>query len=143
MRLISCYIENFGLIHAAEFNFSKGLNCCISENGTGKTTLTSFIEAMLYGIGDTRKQALDENPRKKYMPWQGGKFGGSLTIEAGKKKYVIERTFGQKAADDTFRLIDAESGRISDDYGEDIGERLFGIDRDGFLRNQSDRALVE
>lgn len=134
MRLISCYIENFGLIHTEEFNFAKGLNCCISENGTGKTTLTAFIEAMLYGIGDTRRQALDENPRKKYMPWQGGKFGGSLTIEAGKKKYVIERSFGAKAADDTFRLIDAESGRISNDYGEDIGERLFGIDRDGFLR---------
>ena len=134
MKLISCYIENFGLLHGTNFNFSKGLNCCISENGTGKTTLTAFIEAMLYGIGDTRRQALDENPRKKYMPWQGGKFGGSLTVQSGKKKYIIERSFGAKPADDTFRLIDADSGRVSDDYGEDIGEKLFGIDRDGFLR---------
>ena len=134
MKLISCYIENFGLLHGTNFNFSKGLNCCISDNGTGKTTLTAFIESMLYGIGDTRKQAIDDNPRKKYMPWQGGKFGGSLTIQAGKKKYVIERSFGAKPADDTFRLIDADSGRVSEDYGEDIGEKLFGIDRDGFLR---------
>ena len=134
MKLISCYIENFGLLHGTNFNFSKGLNCCISDNGTGKTTLTAFIESMLYGIGDTRKQAIDDNPRKKYMPWQGGKFGGSLTIQAGKKKYVIERSFGAKSADDTFRLIDADSGRVSEDYGEDIGEKLFGIDRDGFLR---------
>jgi uncharacterized protein YhaN len=134
MKLISCYIENFGLLHGANFNFSKGLNCCISDNGTGKTTLTAFIEAMLYGIGDTRKQAIDENPRKKYIPWQGGKFGGSLTIQAGKKTYVIERSFGAKPADDTFRLIDADSGRVSEDYGDDIGEKLFGIDRDGFLR---------
>ena len=134
MKLISCYIENFGLLRSSSYNFSKGLNCCISENGTGKTTLTAFIEAMLYGIGDTRRQALDENPRKKYMPWQGGKFGGSLTVEVGKRKYIIERTFGQRPADDTFRLIDADSGRVSEDYGEDIGERLFGIDRDGFLR---------
>lgn len=134
MKLISCYIENFGLLHGTSFNFSRGLNCCISENGTGKTTLTAFIEAMLYGIGDSRRQSLDENPRKKYMPWQGGKFGGSLTLQAGKKKYVIERSFGSKPADDTYRLIDADSGRISNDYGEDIGEKLFGIDRDGFLR---------
>ena len=134
MKLISCYIENFGLLHAQSYSFSKGLNCCISENGTGKTTLTAFIEAMLYGIGDTRRQALDENPRKKYMPWQGGKFGGSLTLEVGKKKYVIERFFGQRPADDTFRLIDADSARVSEDYGDDIGEKLFGIDRDGFLR---------
>lgn len=134
MRLIKCYIENFGLLRTTEFNFSKGLNCCISDNGTGKTTLTAFIEAMLYGIGDSRRQSLDENPRKKYMPWQGGKFGGSLTVEVGKKKYVIERSFGQRPADDTFRLLEAETGKISYDYGEDIGERLFGIDRDGFLR---------
>ena len=134
MRLIKCYIENFGLLHATEFNFSKGLNCCISDNGTGKTTLTAFIEAMLYGIGDTRRQSIDENPRKKYSPWQGGRFGGSLTIESGKKRYTVERSFGQRPADDTFRLIETDSGKISYDYGEDIGERLFGIDRDGFLR---------
>ena len=134
MRLIKCYIENFGLLHTTEFNFNKGLNCCISENGTGKTTLTAFIEAMLYGIGDTRRQALDENPRKKYNPWQGGKFGGSLTIESGKKRYTIERSFGLRPADDTFRLIETDTGKISYDFGEDIGEKLFGIDRDGFLR---------
>ncbi|MBQ7343966.1 MAG: AAA family ATPase [Clostridia bacterium] len=134
MRLIKCYIENFGLLHTEEFSFNKGLNCCISDNGTGKTTLTAFIEAMLYGIGEGRKQSLDENPRKKYSPWQGGKFGGSLTIEAGKKRYTIERSFGQRPADDTFRLIETDTGKISYEYGEDIGEKLFGIDRDGFLR---------
>lgn len=134
MKLIKCYIENFGLLRTTEFNFSKGLNCCISDNGTGKTTLTAFIEAMLYGIGDTRRQSLDENPRRKYYPWQGGRFGGSLTLEVGKKKYTIERSFGTRPADDTFRLIETDSGKVSYEYGEDIGEKLFGIDRDGFLR---------
>ncbi len=134
MKLVKCYIENFGLLRTTEFNFSKGLNCCISENGTGKTTLTAFIEAMLYGIGDSRRQSLDENPRRKYYPWQGGRFGGSLTIESGKKKYTIERSFGTRPADDTFRLIETDSGKVSYDFGEDIGEKLFGIDRDGFLR---------
>ena len=134
MKLISCYIENFGLIHTAEYHFKRDLDCHLSDNGTGKTTLTAFIEAMLYGIGEGRKQTLDENPRKKYTPWQGGKFGGSLTLEVGKKKYIIERSFGSKPADDTFRLIDADTGRISEDYSANIGEELFGIDRDGFLR---------
>lgn len=134
MRLIKCYIENFGLLHSCEFSFAKGLNCCHSENSTGKTTLTAFIEAMLYGIGDTRKQLLDENPRKKYNPWQGGRYGGSLTLEVGKKRYTVERSFGARASDDTFRLIDADTGKECSDYGENIGESLFGIDRDGFLR---------
>lgn len=134
MRLIKCYIENFGILHAQSINFSKGLNCCVSQNGSGKTTLTAFIEAMLYGIGDTRRQSLDENPRRKYYPWQGGRFGGSLTLEVGKRRYTVERSFGTRAADDTFRLIDADTGNVSHDYAENIGECLFGIDRDGFLR---------
>ena len=134
MRIIKCYVENFGLLHAQEYSFNKGINCCISDNGTGKTTLAAFIEAMLYGIGDTRRALLDENPRKKYNPWQGGKFGGTLTFESGKKKYTVERSFGARPADDTFRLIDASSGRECEDLGENLGEELFGIDRDGFLR---------
>ena len=134
MKLVKCYIENFGLLHAQEYDFKKGLNCCISDNGTGKTTLASFIEAMFFGIGDTRKVLLDENPRKKYNPWQGGRFGGSLTFEVGKKRYTVERSFGVRAADDTYRLVNADSGKECFDYSENLGEELFGIDRDGFLR---------
>lgn len=134
MRLIKCYVENFGLLHAQEYDFKKGINCCISDNGTGKTTLAAFIEAMLYGIGEGRKVLLDENPRKKYTPWQGGRFGGSLTFETGKKKYTVERSFGARAAEDTYRLVDASSGKEVSDFAENLGEELFGIDRDGFLR---------
>ena len=134
MKLIKCYVENFGLLHAQEYEFKKGLNCCISDNGTGKTTLAAFIEAMLFGIGDTRKLLLDENPRRKYNPWQGGRFGGSLTFETAKKKYTVERSFGIRAAEDTFRLVDASTGKECHDYSENLGEELFGIDRDGFLR---------
>ena len=134
MRIIKCYVENFGLLHAQEYSFNKSINCCISDNGTGKTTLAAFIEAMLYGIGDSRRALIDENPRKKYNPWQGGKFGGTLTFESGKKKYTVERSFGARPADDTFRLIDASSGRECADFDENLGEALFGIDREGFLR---------
>lgn len=134
MKLIKCYIENFGIISEKEYSFSEGLNCILSDNGTGKTTLSMFIMTMLYGIGDTRKTALSDNERKKYAPWQGGRFGGSLTFEAAGKIYTVERSFGQKAALDTFRLIYAETGAVSRDFGENLGEELFEIDRDGFLR---------
>ena len=134
MRLIKCYIENFGLLREYTCKFDKGLNCFYSLNGTGKTTLTVFLSAMLYGLSDTRKQSLDDNERKKYMPWQGGTYGGSLTIEVGKNRYTIERSFGAKSASDSFRLLNTETGAPSYDYGENIGEELFGIDKEGFLR---------
>ncbi len=134
MRLIKCYIESFGMFSNKSFDFKEGLNCIYSKNSTGKTTLSVFISAMLYGFPDTRSKSLEENERKKYAPWQGGTYGGSLTLEAGGVTYTVERTFGQKPSDDTFTLRNTDTGSISSDYGPNIGGELFGIDRDGFLR---------
>jgi uncharacterized protein YhaN len=134
MKLIELYIENFGKLTGYKYSFSSGLNVINEENGYGKSTLAVFIKSMLFGLEDTRKPKLDENDRKKYLPWQGGACGGTLTFAVGKKKYRIERTFAAKAADDTFALYDCESGKESKDYSSNIGEELFGINVDGFER---------
>ena len=134
MKLIELYIENFGKLTGYKYSFSSGLNVINEENGYGKSTLAVFIKSMLFGLEDTRKSKLDENDRKKYLPWQGGSCGGTLTVSVGGKRYRIERTFAPKAADDTFTLYDCESGKESKDFGPDIGEELFGINVDGFER---------
>lgn len=144
MKLIECYVENFGRISKEKFSFKDGLNCFKNDNGSGKTTLAAFIKIMLYGMSDSKKQNLDENERKHYLPWQGGTCGGSLTFSAGSKTYRVERTFGQKASDDTYALYDTSTGKISSDFPEGLGEGLFGIDADGFERTVflSERALT-
>ena len=144
MRLIECYIENFGKISRQKITFGEGLNCIKDDNGSGKTTLATFIKVMLYGMSDTKKASLEENDRKHYLPWQGGVCGGSLTFSAGGKTYRVERSFAPKAADDTYVLYDTASGRVSTDFPEGLGEGLFGIDVDGFERTVflSERALT-
>ncbi|MBO7196606.1 MAG: AAA family ATPase [Clostridia bacterium] len=144
MKLIECYIENFGKICKQKFNFTDGLNCIIEDNGSGKTTLAVFIKVMLYGMSDTKRAALDENDRKHYLPWGGGACGGSLTFSAGGKTYRVERSFAPKASDDNYTLYDTLTGRISTDFPEGLGEGLFGIDADGFERTVflSERALT-
>ena len=134
MKLIECYIDNFGKLSDERISFSDGLNTVCRENGWGKTTLSAFIKAMFYSLEETRKQSLDENERKRYTPWHGGRFGGSLTIAVGNKKYRIERSFAQKSSEDSFALFDLDIGRPSSDFSERIGEELFGIDADGFER---------
>ena len=134
MKFIECYIENFGGLHDYRYTFSPGMNVFMEDNGYGKTTLTVFLKCMLYGMSDTRSTSLDQNERKKYLPWQGGIFGGSLTIEHAGKRYRIERSFAKKPGDDTFNLYDADTGRRSDDYGDGLGETILGIDADGFER---------
>ena len=144
MKLLECYVENFGRLSKQKYSFKDGLNCITEDNGSGKTTLATFIKVMLYGMSDTKKLSLDENDRKHYLPWQGGVCGGSLTFSAGGKIYRVERTFAPKASDDTCVVYDTQSGRVTTDFSEGLGEVMFGIDADGFERTVflSERALT-
>lgn len=132
MRLVSCYIENFGKLHRFSYDFQEGLNVICEENGWGKTTLAAFLKAMFYGMECTTKHKLEENERKKYLPWNGGAYGGNLVFEANDKVYRAERFWGIKDKEDTFVLYNEKTGLTSTDYTEDLGEELFGIDRGAF-----------
>ncbi len=134
MKLTECYINNFGKLSDFSYRFKSDLNVIKGENGYGKSTLVAFIKAMLFGLSDTKKQKLDENDRKKYEPWQGGIWGGSLNFTKDGKNFRIERRFSKKAADDECRIFDLDTGKeLAHSEGE-LGEELFGIDSDGFER---------
>ncbi len=134
MKIKELYVENFGKLSRYKISFDEGLNSFTEDNGYGKTTLSVFIKTMLYGFDESRRHSLDENDRKKYTPWQGGAFGGYLVFEANGTSYRVERTFGQKASEDTYKLYDLNTGRSSEEFSSNLGEELFGIDSDGFER---------
>lgn len=134
MRILRLYIAGFGNMQDQSFQFEHGVNVISRPNGWGKSTLAAFIRSMFYGLGDSRARSVAENPRKRYAPWQGGSFGGNLEFEADGKCYRIERFFGAKESEDTFALYALDTGKISNDYSECVGEELFGIDADGFTR---------
>ena len=132
MRLVSCYISSFGRIKDYEYRFHEGLNTILQDNGWGKSTFSAFIKAMLYGMEyspRTKKELLDRN---HYLPWDGSKCGGVLTIEVEGREYRINRSFGKTDKDDTFELIDCRTGLVSSDYSANIGEELFQVDRESF-----------
>lgn len=134
MRLIELRIENFGGLHDLSLSFEGGLNIFLRENGWGKSTLMAFIRVMFYGFAGEQKRKTEENERKRYRPWQGGVYGGSLLFSVGDRCYRLERSFGEKK-EDSFSLYDAKSGLPSDDYSEKIGEELFQIDRESFSKS--------
>ena len=133
MKLISCYIENFGGLSQFSQEFDAGLTVIQQPNGFGKTTLAEFIRAMFYGF--PRKTPRQLGRRQKYRPWNGGSFGGHLTFEHEGKHYRIERTFGATPKGDTFNLIDLETGRRSSRFPEEVGLALFGLDSDSYERS--------
>lgn len=134
MKLISCYIENFGGLSGYSLDFNDGLTVIQEDNGFGKTTFAEFLRAMFYGFPRAGK-TLDKNTRKRYAPWQGGRFGGNLTFEHGGKRYRIERSFGEVPRSDTFALYDADTQRKSTDFSSDIGLELFRLDAESFERS--------
>lgn len=135
MKLVKCHIENFGKLSDFDFDFVDGLNCIREENGWGKSTFATFIKAMFYGLPSTAKKNLDENERKKYLPWQGGNYGGNLVFAINQKQYKIERFFGKNKTEDTFSLIDLASGKKTKDYTENVGVEIFGLDEEAFERS--------
>ena len=130
MKLLRLEIENFGKLSRYSLDLSGGLNQLCEKNGWGKSTLAVFIKAMLYGLPASRRGDLDRNERKKYTPWQGGAFGGSMEFETEKGVFRAERFFGAKE----FRLFDLSTNKPSSAYSERLGEELFGINADGFER---------
>ncbi len=135
MRLVSCQIENFGKLSNTKIDFDKRIHVINQDNAWGKSTLATFIKVMLFGFANEGKRSEVENERKKYKPWQGGTYGGRLVFETNGKVYEIVRTFGTKDKEDTFALYDAKTNLPVDDYTSELGEELFGIDRESFCRS--------
>lgn len=134
MRLIQCHVENFGKLHDFTVDFSEGYNALCQQNGWGKSTFAAFIRVMFYGFeGETKRKAL-ENERKRYAPWQGGTYGGQLLFEAAGKRYIVSRIFKDKDINDIFELRDADTNLESHDYSGNLGEELFQINSESFLR---------
>ena len=135
MKLIRCHIENFGVLSDFDFVFDDGLTTICQGNGFGKSTFATFIKAMFYGFPRTGARNIVENERKRYDPWQGGKYGGYLEFEIQDTSYRVTRYFGKTAAKDTFSLLDLSSRRPSEVYSEKLGEELFRLDADSFARS--------
>lgn len=135
MRIQRVHIENFGMLHDFHLELREGLNTICAENGWGKSTLAAFIKAMFYGLDYTTKRSLKDNERKKYLPWQGGMYGGSMEFQTEEKRYRVERSFGARDKEDTFSLYDLDTGLESEAYSERLGEELFGLDRAAFARS--------
>lgn len=136
MLLKKCFISNFGKLQDFTYDFTEGLNVICEENGWGKSTFAAFIRAMLYGMPQSgNRTKLEDAERRKYKPWKGGELGGYLVFEANGKEYKVERTFGAKEAEDTFRLVDLSTNLESSDFSTELGKELFGLDKEAYSRS--------
>lgn len=135
MKLIECHIAGFGPFKDCKLSFDDGLNVILQPNGWGKTSLSAYIKAMLYGFERKRVRDVSENERLRYKPWSGGKYGGTLDFEFDGREYRILREFGATGAGDTLKVIEIETGKPVEFNGEEVGDWVFGLDSNAFQKS--------
>lgn len=114
MRIDKLDIRGFGKIHNLIIEFSKGFNLVYGENEAGKTTVQWFIRGMLYSLkGGKNTKGGAIPPLKKYSPWKGDFYGGSIvyTLDSG-ASFTVERDFNNN----TVKIFDSFFNDISDSF---------------------------
>ncbi len=125
-------ITSFGGISGKTVEFDDGLNLVYAPNEGGKSTITSFVSAMLFGIPLNKAKGIIRNPRKKWRPFQNPAFMGSMEYHDGEEEYLIEREFGLTPARDKIKVTNQKTGESVPHYCEDFGWQFFKISKETF-----------
>ena len=119
MIIKSLEIISFGKFKNKTIDFADGLNVICGDNESGKSTIMSFIYAMLYGFGDNRGKSV--SLREKYTPWDGGVCEGKMTLSAENGEDItIYRKAGSVKKQDTLRVYNPLTGEDISRLPEDI-----------------------
>lgn len=134
MKIKKIEIENFGKFHNFSLELNQGISVIYGNNEDGKTTLMTFIKMMFYSE-QKRSRDISNNPRKKYMPWNGMLMGGAIEFESKGIEYRIEKEMGATPVKDKVKVINLHTGETLLQRKEEIGKFFFGTDLAGFERS--------
>lgn len=105
LKIVEMHIYGFGQLEDMVIKDLKEFQVFYGENEAGKSTLTAFIHAVLFGF-PTKQQA-----ELRYEPKQQAKYGGKLKVYHPDRGYaVIERVKGKAAGNVTVTLSDGTRG---------------------------------
>ena len=132
MRIESLHIDRFGKLRDFDLTLEEGLTLIYGRNESGKSTVMAFLRAMLYGLNG-KSASIEQNDRRRYMPWGEISMGGSLRLTDGKQRFEIIRVFGQTKKSDTCRVTELDSGEVLPlPAGEEPGKMLLGVEEGVF-----------
>ena len=134
MKIIAIHAQSFGKLNDFNLTLQEGVNVIQDANGFGKTTLASFIRAMLYGFTYKKIDGVKDSVR--FAPWNGvGRFGGSMIVEHDGVRYRIERFFGATEKSEILTVTNDKTGKPLDLKGAEPGEYFLGLTADSYDRS--------
>lgn len=94
MKIDNLLLLNFGKFNNKSIELKDGINLVYGKNESGKSTIHSFIEGMLYGFFKPYTKVKSYNEKyEKYMPWNNDMYNGILIYEKDGNRYRVERNF--------------------------------------------------
>lgn len=115
----------FGKLSNETLSLDRGLNVIYGKNESGKSTWSSFIRAMFYGIS-TREQRKEGflPDKEKFLPWNGEPMYGKMELSEREGDMTIER---MSARSGIFTKVTSNY----DDNGKEapVGEELVGVSK--------------
>ena len=135
MKLLDLHINGFGKFHDCSIRFEDGLNVIYGKNEAGKSTLHTFIRAMLFGMERQRGRAARTDQFSRYKPWDlKGGYGGRLRLESGGHVYRLQRDF-QNPRD--FTIVDETEGRQTEPTRAFMDRLLCGFNETSYVNTIS------
>lgn len=130
MKIVELHIDGFGKLRNQTLQMECPLVLVYGPNEAGKSTLTNFIRAMLFGFSP-RGTAIERNA-ERYEPIFGGSFGGTITlIDDEQRRVLIERAGGASGNRSSGKVkITFPDGSIGDEQA--LQELLGGISSELF-----------
>lgn len=130
MKINLLDIKGFGKFNQLLITPEDGFNIVFESNESGKSTLQTFIRAMLYGLkGGRMTKEGNLPPLKKNKPWDGNQYAGIIeyTLDNG-KSFRVGRSFDKG----TTNIYDTEANNLTSDFPheKDIGPK-FAVDHLG------------
>ena len=113
-------IEGFGFLRDFDLHLDEGMTVVTGPNEAGKSTLASFIPAVIFGFPDARSSL------NQYPSLAGGRRGGWLEFTTGGHEYRAERWQdpGGRVSGDLSLFRDGE--RLPNQGAQDLLESLWG-----------------